>query len=113
MPIPNNVQDQLDYLRDRESLILDDFKSHVTNTPTLIIGVGGTGIKTLVKTKHLYKTRYKKSDHLYFYGIDTDENAKATNERTLLQETNLRDEEFFHLDSQALSEIRQQPSNGL
>ncbi|HFI2691049.1 TPA: tubulin-like doman-containing protein [Streptococcus suis] len=106
MPIPKNVQEQLDYLRDRESLILDDFKSHVTNTPTLIIGVGGTGIKALVKTKHLYKTRYKESNHLYFYGIDTDENAKGINEKSTLQETHLEDEEFFHLDSQALSEMR-------
>ncbi|MGV3079190.1 tubulin-like doman-containing protein [Streptococcus sp. 32226D021BW] len=106
MPIPNNVQDQLAYLKYSEAFILDDFKGHVTKTPTLIIGVGGTGIKALVKTKHLYKTRYKKSDHLYFFGIDTDENAKGINEKSTLQETHLEDEEFFHLDSKALAEMK-------
>ncbi|HFI0795333.1 TPA: tubulin-like doman-containing protein [Streptococcus suis] len=104
--LPNNVQDQLAYLKYSEAFILDDFKGHVTNTPTLIIGVGGTGIKALVKTKHLYKTRYNNSDHLYFYGIDTDEAAMAINERTLLQETNLRPEEFFHLHSNLLADMR-------
>ncbi|HFH9839153.1 TPA: tubulin-like doman-containing protein [Streptococcus suis] len=99
MPLPTKVQDQLAYLKYSEAFILDDFKSQVTKTPTLIIGVGGTGVKALVKTKHLYKTRYKESKHLYFYGIDTDENARAINERTLLQQTNLEDEEFFHLHS--------------
>ncbi|HFU4464586.1 TPA: tubulin-like doman-containing protein [Streptococcus suis] len=103
--LPTKVQDQLAYLKYSEAFILDDFKSHVTKTPTLIIGVGGTGVKALVKTKHLYKTRYKESKHLYFYGIDTDENAKAINERTLLQQTNLEEEEFFHLHSNLLAEM--------
>lgn len=103
--LPTKVQDQLAYLKYSEAFILDDFKSHVTKTPTLIIGVGGTGVKALVKTKHLYKTRYKESKHLYFYGIDTDENAKAINEKSLLQQTNLEDEEFFHLHSNLLAEM--------
>ncbi|MGV3079191.1 tubulin-like doman-containing protein [Streptococcus sp. 32226D021BW] len=105
--LPTKVQDQLAYLKYSEAFILDDFKSHVTKTPTLIIGVGGTGVKALVKTKHLYKTRYKESKHLYFYGIDTDENAKAINERSLLQQTNLEDEEFFHLHSNLLAQMRE------
>ncbi|HEL9634496.1 TPA: hypothetical protein U0K44_001354 [Streptococcus suis] len=105
--LPTKVQDQLAYLKYSEAFILDDFKSHVTKTPTLIIGVGGTGVKALVKTKHLYKTRYKESKHLYFYGIDTDENAKAINEKSLLQQTNLEDEEFFHLHSNLLAEMRE------
>lgn len=105
--LPTKVQDQLAYLKYSEAFILDDFKSHVTKTPTLIIGVGGTGVKALVKTKHLYKTRYNNSDHLYFYGIDTDENAKAINEKSLLQQTNLEDEEFFHLHSNLLAEMKQ------
>ncbi|MEG3310943.1 tubulin-like doman-containing protein [Streptococcus sp. SS-4456] len=104
--LPTKVQDQLAYLKYSEAFILDDFKGHVTKTPTLIIGVGGTGIKALVKTKHLYKTRYNNSDHLYFYGIDTDEAAMAINERTRLQETNLRAEEFFHLHSNLLADMR-------
>ncbi|HFU3984804.1 TPA: tubulin-like doman-containing protein [Streptococcus suis] len=103
--LPTKVQDQLAYLKYSEAFILDDFKGHVTKTPTLIIGVGGTGIKALVKTKHLYKTRYKESKHLYFYGIDTDENARAINEKSLLQQTNLEDEEFFHLHSNLLAEM--------
>ncbi|MEG3313383.1 tubulin-like doman-containing protein [Streptococcus parasuis] len=104
--LPTKVQDQLAYLKYSEAFILDDFKSHVTKTPTLIIGVGGTGVKALVKTKHLYKTRYKESKHLYFYGIDTDESAKAINEKSLLQETHLEDEEFFHLHSNLLAEMK-------
>ncbi|WFA76183.1 tubulin-like doman-containing protein [Streptococcus suis] len=105
--LPTKVQDQLAYLKYSEAFILDDFKSHVTKTPTLIIGVGGTGIKALVKTKHLYKTRYKESGHLYFFGIDTDEHAKGIKEKSTLQETQLEDEEFFHLDSKALAEMKQ------
>ncbi|HEL1618539.1 TPA: hypothetical protein TXL63_000338 [Streptococcus suis] len=104
--LPTKVQDQLAYLKESETFILDDFKSHVTKTPTLIIGVGGTGIKALVKTKHLYKTRYKESGHLYFFGIDTDEHAKGIKEKSTLQETQLEDEEFFHLDSKALAEMK-------
>lgn len=104
--LPTKVQDQLAYLKYSEAFILDDFKSHVTKTPTLIIGVGGTGVKALVKTKHLYKTRYKESKHLYFYGIDTDESAKAINEKSILQQTNLEDEEFFHLRSNLLAEMK-------
>ncbi|HEL9634497.1 TPA: hypothetical protein U0K44_001355 [Streptococcus suis] len=104
--LPTKVQDQLAYLKDSEAFILDDFKGHVTKTPTLIIGVGGTGIKALVKTKHLYKTRYKETKHLYFFGIDTDEHAKGIKEKSPLQETHLEDEEFFHLDSKALAEMK-------
>ncbi|HFU3984803.1 TPA: tubulin-like doman-containing protein [Streptococcus suis] len=104
--LPTKVQDQLAYLKESEVFILDDFKSHVTKTPTLIIGVGGTGVKALVKTKHLYKTCYKESGHLYFFGIDTDEHAKGIKEKSTLQETQLEDEEFFHLDSKALAEMK-------
>lgn len=66
------AENELKSLKYASSYILDKTKLSLSDVPTLIIGVGGTGVAAITKIKHEYERNYHKSDRLHFLGIDTD-----------------------------------------
>lgn len=58
---------------------LDKDKHSLSKIPTLIIGIGGTGVAAITKIKHEYERNYHKSDRLHFLGIDTDGDSLERN----------------------------------
>jgi Tubulin like len=58
-------------------------------TPTIIIGLGGTGKEVLLKIRRMIVETYGKLDHLpivSFLHIDTEQNAKATEPQVVLKQ---------------------------
>ena len=102
----NNMQkQQLEWLEYDEAFILDDNKGDLTTIPTLIIGVGGTGVKAVVRIKHEIRTRFKEADNVRFLAIDTDK-AAANEKAGDLVQTNLTDDEFTLLKGNIASSLK-------
>lgn len=96
MALTNKQLEQLNWLEYDEAYILDDSKSELTQIPTLIIGIGGTGVDALLKIKHKLKTSFREAENIQFLAIDTDMAAsgKQTGQSVL---TKLTDDEFLLL----------------
>lgn len=96
MALTNKQLEQLNWLEYDEAYILDDSKSELTQIPTLIIGIGGTGVDALLKIKHKLKTNFREAENIQFLAIDTDMAAsgKQTGQSVL---TTLTDDEFLLL----------------
>lgn len=98
--LSQTARTQLESLNYSSSYVLENNKLNVTKVPTLIIGVGGTGIAALTRIKHNYERDYHKSSHIHFLGIDTDSGAPGKETirdelaTTTLDTTN---NEWFHL----------------
>ena len=48
-------------------------KTSATPVPTVVIGLGGLGVKTLNMLKGKFSRQIGNSEHVYFRAIDTDE----------------------------------------
>ena len=85
-------------------------KSSVTSTPTIIIGLGGLGAKTLNALKGKFTRQIGKSDHVYFRAIDTDLSElnsllKVRSDGILNQLGNLEKEEVISLYDPSMANI--------
>jgi Tubulin like/zinc-ribbon domain len=82
------------YAQSRMTVQEEDRKTIV---PTLIIGIGGTGLETILRVRRLIVESYGSLENFPIVGflhIDTDKGAKPTN--PLMAGPPLKDSEFYH-----------------